>query len=110
MLIASVAALTRAEICSAKLPRTSSCMLCMTAGPRKAGWLPGAIAPSYLDGSQAGDVGFDPLCLVALARTRTSVDSGPWSRMDREARMLMATAYERHKKVAWMREAELKHS
>jgi Chlorophyll A-B binding protein len=26
-------------------------------------WLPGMNAPSHLDGSMAGDFGFDPLCL-----------------------------------------------
>ena len=35
--------------------------------PRKAGWLPGSYAPSYLDGSLPGDVGFDPLCLAAYS-------------------------------------------
>lgn len=77
---------------------------------RKAGWLPGAVAPSYLDGSLPGDVGFDPLVLVALAPTGTKADSGPWVAQERKNRMLMMTQYERDRKVAFMREAEIKHS
>jgi hypothetical protein len=56
---------------------------------RKQQWIPGGgRAPSYLDGSLAGDRGFDPKCLVVLARTRTRVDSGPWAKIEREARMV----------------------
>ena len=78
---------------------------------RKQQWIPGGgRAPSYLDGSLAGDRGFDPKCLVALARTRTSVDSGPWAKMEREARMVMCNEWEAKKKVYWMREAEMKHA
>ena len=40
------------------------------------------------DGTLAGDRGFDPKCFVALARTRTSVDSGPWAKLEPEARMV----------------------
>ena len=47
----------------------------ITMQTRKAGWLPGAFAPSYLDGSLPGDVGFDPLSLVALAPTGTKAQS-----------------------------------
>jgi hypothetical protein len=76
--------------------------------PRKAGWLPGSYAPLYLDGSLPGDVGFDPLCLVALAQTGLDIDSGPWLSVDRKARMVMCSEYEAKKKVAWMREAEVR--
>jgi len=77
---------------------------------RKAGWFPAGYAPRYLTGELAGDVGFDPLCLVELARTRTSIDrSGKWGGVDRKARMVMATPYEARRKVMWMREAEIKH-
>lgn len=31
---------------------------------REAAWAPGSDAPSHLDGSMAGDFGFDPLGLV----------------------------------------------
>ena len=34
-------------------------------GMREAEWLPGAVAPPYLDGSMLGDVGFDPLGIAA---------------------------------------------
>lgn len=77
---------------------------------RPASWFPGAVAPSYLDGTLAGDVGFDPYALAALAPTGASVDQGPWSGTDRKSRMVMATDYEKRRKVMWMREAEIKHS
>jgi light-harvesting complex II chlorophyll a/b binding protein 4 len=77
---------------------------------RPAAWLPGAFAPSYLDGTLAGDIGFDPLCLVALAPTKTTIDSPNWSGANRPARMQVASAYEKRKKVLWMREAEIKHA
>lgn len=78
---------------------------------RKAGWLPGSYAPRYLTGELAGDVGFDPLCLVALARTGTDLDRNRnWDNVDRKARMVMATPYEARRKVMWMREAEVKHA
>ncbi len=77
---------------------------------RSAAWIPGGESPSYLDGSLAGDVGFDPLCLTALARTDLSIDSSSWTEMSRQNVMVMATPYEVRRKVAWMREAELKHA
>ena len=77
---------------------------------RPAGWFPGGVAPSYLDGSLPGDVGFDPMCMVALAPTGAASDSGPWADKDRKTRMLMMSDYERQRKVAWMREAEVKHA
>jgi len=80
-------------------------------GARKAGWLPGSFAPRYLDGSLPGDVGFDPLCLVTLARTGTELDkTDRWMGVDRKARMVMASPYETRRKVMWMREAEIKHA
>jgi len=77
---------------------------------RKASWLPGAVAPSYLDGSLPGDIGFDPMCLVALAPVGTRSDSGPWADQELKTRMVMMSDYERRRKVHWMREAEIKHS
>lgn len=77
---------------------------------RPAGWLPGATAPSYLDGKLAGDVGFDPYALVALAPTSLSIDEPKWSGASRRVRMTVATEYEKKKKVMWMREAEMKHA
>lgn len=78
--------------------------------PRKAGWIPGGFAPSYLDGSLPGDVGFDPLALVMLAPVGTSSASGPFRNAERKTQLLMLSSYEQKRKVAWMREAEIKHS
>ena len=79
---------------------------------RKAGWFPGGVAPSYLDGSMAGDVGFDPLSLVALAPTGTAFDreGSVWKDFDRKTQLLMMPEYERQRKVKFMREAEIKHA
>ena len=77
---------------------------------RKADWLPGSPSPSYLDGSLAGDRGFDPYCLVSLAPTGASVGTETWYNVEREVQMLMMSEYQRKRKVQWMREAEIKHS
>jgi len=92
-------------------PSMRTCDVSMMAG-RAAGWIPGGQAPSYLDGSMPGDVGFDPYCLVALAPTGTAADESPWARagVDRKTQMLMMSEYEQSRKVAWMREAEIKHA
>ena len=84
----------------------------MAESMRKAGWFPGGMAPSYLDGSLPGDVGFDPLALVALAPTGTKADSAenPWKSQERKTFLLMMKPYERERKVKFMREAEIKHS
>ena len=76
---------------------------------RKAEWIPGAMAPSYLDGSLPGDRGFDPAALVPLARTGTKYDTSPWKKQDRKYAVNMMSKYEAKRKVAWMREAEIKH-
>ena len=76
--------------------------------PRKAEWLPGDVAPGYLDGSLPGDRGFDPYSLVALAPTGTG--DGTWANVERKTQMLMMSPYERKRKLMWMREAEIKHS
>jgi hypothetical protein len=68
---------------------------------RKAGWLPGSDAPTYLDGSLAGDVGFDPYCLVALARTGTAVGLKTWTNVEKETQMVIMSDYERKRKVMW---------
>jgi light-harvesting complex II chlorophyll a/b binding protein 4 len=57
-------------------------------------WIPGLQRPSYLDGTYAGDVGFDPLGLVNL--------DGPW--------WDIAGAQSPARRLAWMREAEIKHA
>ena len=68
---------------------------------RKASWLPGSDAPTYLDGSLAGDVGFDPYCMVAFARTGTAVGKKTWTNVERETQMVIMTDYERKRKVTW---------
>jgi len=77
---------------------------------RKADWIPGGVAPSYLDGTLAGDRGFDPYGLVALAPTGTAIDSTPWKQLDRKAQLVMMSGYEKKRKLMWMREAEIKHA
>ena len=68
---------------------------------RKAGWLPGSDAPMWLDGSLAGDVGFDPYCLVAMARTGTAVGLTTWTNVEPETQMVIMSDYERKRKVTW---------
>ena len=95
----------------ARAPAPQMLAAAPSSGPfRKAGWLPGSTAPPYLDGTLPGDVGFDPYCLVALARTGTNVGSRSWTNVNREIQMTMMTDYERKRKVAWMREAEIKRA
>lgn len=55
--------------------------------------------PQYLDGSLAGDVGFDPLgfCVKALPRSQESSTDSP-------------SEYKLRANLMWMREAEVKHS
>lgn len=80
------------------------------AAPRPAGWFPGSTAPSYLDGSLPGDVGFDPLSLVALAPTGTAVGTETFVSVDRKNQLVAMSDYERRRKLRWMREAEVKHA
>ena len=89
---------------------------------RAASWKPGETAPSYLDGKMAGDIGFDPLGLAALARP---FSLGPQSGMaslrlnpalfaksveERQQAFAGLTSKERESAVLWMREAEIKHA
>ena len=97
-------------VCSAVGATPRAPAITMMAEPRKAGWIPGAFAPSYLDGSMAGDVGFDPLSMVALAPTGTKSAESPWAKMDRKTQLVMMTPYEQSRKLKFMREAEIKHS
>lgn len=76
--------------------------------PRDASWNPLGLfglskAPTYLDGSLAGDVGFDPLGLVAWAKPTIGPppSAASFRAMPRE---------EQQARVEWMREAELKHA
>lgn len=60
----------------------------------KRNWIPFLPRPTYLDDTYAADVGFDPLGLVQL--------DGPW--------WSVAGASSLDRRVAWMREAEVKHA
>lgn len=62
--------------------------------PKLKNWLPFIARPTYLDGTYAADVGFDPLGLVNM--------EGPW--------WDLAGANTVPRRVAWMREAEVKHA
>lgn len=74
---------------------------------RPARWKPQEVAPDYLDGTLAGDNGFDPLCLVALAK---SPQDGPFTVEERQAVMAKMDPAEAAAAVSLMREAELKHA
>merc|ERR1719424_144501 len=79
---------------------------------RKALWKPDEVAPAYLDGSLAGDAGFDPLILTALAKKSIpDILSGAWpTQNQRQIIMSNMSPEEQKASVAWMREAELKHA
>ena len=54
-----------------------------TSAPRKAAWKPGEVAPAHLDGSFAGDAGFDPLLFTALAKKKPlDLVNGGWPSMN----------------------------
>jgi len=104
--------------------RTPHAMMMEQPMPRAAEWNPQGVplpviavadycsaAPPYLDGSLAGDRGFDPLCLVALASPSSPGDIlSNLSAADRRARIESMTASEQQQAVEWMRTAELKHA
>jgi len=81
-------------------------------GPIQAQFVPSYLMepPSYLDGSMAGDVGFDPWGLVALAKPTAATDKFARTAKERDAKMLAMTAEEQKEALAWMRESELKHA
>jgi len=113
-----VTMLSACAFSSAAVVRTTPPVMAAGQPMRKAGWFPGAVAPSYLDGSMPGDVGFDPLALVALAPVGMNpLDPGDkWTGLGfdtesgRKNRLVMMDEYEKKRKVAWMREAEIKHA
>ena len=76
---------------------------------RPAAWKPQEVAPDYLDGTLAGDNGFDPLCLVPLAKDPLKF-AGPWSVEERQKAMASMSAEEAATAVDFMREAEIKHA
>ena len=96
-------------------PRASASMAGSTWNPNGVE-IPGCVPeylkapPSYLTQSLAGDVGFDPLCLVALANPKAPSDLLVFSSADRQASLLALSEDEQAAAVGWMREAELKHS
>ena len=110
------------------------------APPRKAAWnpeglnvqmLPGPLqsqfvsdylktSPAYLDGSMAGDIGFDPWALAALANPLGTMsgamdglqatDKFARTAKDRNAAFMAKSADEQKKDLDWMRASELKHA
>lgn len=66
-------------------------------------------APSYLDGSMPGDVGFDPWGLVALASPTAATDKFARTAKERDEKMLAKSPEEQKQALAWMRESEIKH-
>lgn len=66
-------------------------------------------SPTYLSGSLAGDIGFDPWCLVALAKPNQAMDKTLRTAEARKKKMLSMSAEEQAECVAWMRDSELKH-
>lgn len=80
---------------------------------REAPWKPGEVAPSYLDGTLAGDNGFDPMFLAVLGRkSLPALVTGeiPLSKAEREKLMLAMPADEAKKQVEWLAESEIKHA
>ena len=59
----------------------------------------------YLDGSLAGDNGFVPLCLVALAKPTLAMAESGRTATGRNAQMLATSTEEQKAKLQWMREA-----
>merc|ERR1719454_817897 len=87
-------------------------MLASSESPRPARWKPGEVAPAHLTGELAGDAGFDPLLLTALAKKPVMdlVTGGFPNMVQREIIMANQTPEQRRSSVEWMREAEVKHA
>ena len=66
-------------------------------------------APSYLDGSLPGDIGFDPWALATLAKPTAATDKFARTAKERDAKMLAMSPEEQKQSLAWMRESEIKH-
>jgi len=83
----------------------------MLPGPLKAQFVPAYLktAPSYLDGSIPGDIGFDPWGLVALANPSQATDAFARTAKARDEQMLAMEPEQQQQKLAWMAESELKH-
>ena len=80
-------------------------------GPLQAQFVPEYLktAPSYLDGSTPGDIGFDPWGLVALAAPTQATDAFARTAKARNEQMLAMEPEQQQQKLAWMAESELKH-
>jgi hypothetical protein len=70
--------------------------------PRQAQWFPLLLAPTGLDGTYAGDVGFDPLGFCSIGIDKDKKESATPGEASYTTRV--------SKRVKWMREAEMKHS
>lgn len=79
---------------------------------RKALWKPGEVAPQHLTGVLAGDAGFDPLLLTALAKKPLGdlLTGGFPNRNQREIIMANQTPEQQLAGLQWMRDSELKHA
>ena len=101
-LYASSTALTRAPV-----------VRMSTESPARAAlWKPGEVAPAHLTGEMAGDAGFDPLLLTALAQKPVMdlITGGFPNKVQREIILANQTPEQRRSSVEWMREAEVKHA
>jgi light-harvesting complex II chlorophyll a/b binding protein 4 len=79
---------------------------------RAARWKPGETAPAHLTGVLAGDAGFDPLLLTALAQKNVGdlLTGGFPNMVQREIIMANMTPEQQQASVEKMREAEVKHA
>lgn len=89
----------------------------LQAGPLKEQVAPEYVklVPPYLNGELPGDNGFDPLCLVALARPTKATggyvdNSVPKTVTERKERLAAMHPDDQRKNLVWMREAEIKHA
>ena len=132
-----MSALTLASAVQGMVARAPAPSMQATSSLRKAEWnpqgvaIPGAVpeylknAPAYLDGSLAGDVGFDPLCLAVYSwpvfqekglfifgtpKPGLILNLPDLSAEQRVQVFGELTSEEQRAAVLWMREAELKHA
>ena len=101
-LYASSTALTRAPV-----------VRMSTESPARAAlWKPGEVAPAHLTGEMAGDAGFDPLLLTALAQKPVMdlITGGFPNKVQREIILANQTPEQRRSAIEWMREAEVRHA
>lgn len=103
------------------------CSILMAEAPppavRQASWNPQGISiplifdadycktiPPHLDGTLAGDIGCDPMCLAALANPTIETVTKLTSVADRKSRILAMSTSEQQRSMLWMKTAELKHA